>query len=79
MNDLVLQHDLFGNSIEIKELICFVIICLVFTAPAKWRVGLRAKIGHYRNSFFYYTVLINQQDQVHVDEKKITLVVLFHT
>ena len=23
--------------------------CLVFTAPAKWRVELRAKIGHYRN------------------------------
>ena len=27
--------------------------CLVFTAPAKWRVNLRAKIGQYRNTFFY--------------------------
>ena len=26
--------------------------CLVFTTPAKWRVSLRAKIGHYRNTFF---------------------------
>ena len=26
--------------------------CLVFLAPAKWRVELRAKIGHYRNRFF---------------------------
>ena len=30
-------------------MICTVIFCLVFTAPAKWRVELRAKIGQYRN------------------------------
>ena len=30
------------------------IFCLVFTAPAKWRVELRAKIGHYRNRCFRY-------------------------
>ena len=26
--------------------------CLVFTAPAKWRVELRVKIGQYRNRCF---------------------------
>ena len=26
--------------------------CLVFTAPAKWRVELRTKIGHYRIRWF---------------------------
>ena len=26
--------------------------CLVFTAPEKWRVELRAKTGHYRNRCF---------------------------
>ena len=26
--------------------------CLMFTAPEKWRVDLRAKTGHYRNRFF---------------------------
>ena len=30
-------------------MICTVIFGLVFTAPAKWRVELRAKIGQYRN------------------------------
>ena len=29
-----------------------VIFWLVFTAPAKWEVELRAKIGHYRNRSF---------------------------
>ena len=28
--------------------------CLVFTAPEKWRVELRAKTGHYRNRCFHY-------------------------
>ena len=28
------------------------IFCLVFTAPAKWRIELRAKIGQYRNRCF---------------------------
>ena len=30
-------------------MICTVIFCLVFTAPAKWRVELRAKICQDRN------------------------------
>ena len=30
--------------------------CLVFTASAKWRVELRAKIGHYRNRCFDYLI-----------------------
>ena len=33
-------------------MICTVIFCLVFTAPAKWRIELRAKIGQYRNRYF---------------------------
>ena len=33
-------------------MICTVIFCLVFTAPAKWRVELRAKIGQYRYRCF---------------------------
>ena len=33
-------------------MICTVIFCLVFTALAKWRVELRAKIGQYRNRCF---------------------------
>ena len=41
--------DLIRNSEGTKLLILTVIFCLVFTAPAKWRVELRAKIGHYRN------------------------------
>ena len=28
------------------------LVCLVFTSPAKWRVELRAKMGHYRNECF---------------------------
>ena len=35
-------------------MICTVIFCLVFTAPAKWRIELRAKIGQYRNRCFVY-------------------------
>ena len=43
-------------------MICTVIFCLVFTAPAKWRIELRAKIGQYRNrclssSEFVYNIL----------------------
>ena len=34
-------------------MICTVIFCLVFTAPAKWRVELRAKIYQYRNRCFH--------------------------
>ena len=52
MNDLTLLQDLFGNSEQTKLMICTVIFCLVFTAPAKWRVELRAKIGQYRNRCF---------------------------
>ena len=51
-NDLALLLDLFGNPEEIKLLICTVIFCLVFTAPEKWRVELRAKNGHYRKRSF---------------------------
>ena len=48
MNDLELIQDLFGNQvIEMHG-----DFCLVFTPPAKWRVDLRAKVGHYRNRFF---------------------------
>ena len=54
MNDLALLQDLFGNSKETKLLICTVIFCLVFTVPAKWRVNLWSKIGHYRNRFLLY-------------------------
>ena len=50
--DLTLLLDLFGNSEGIKLLIWTVIFCLAFTAPAKWRVELWAKIGHYRNRCF---------------------------
>ena len=52
MNDLALLLDLFGNSEETKLLICTVICGLVFTASAKWRLELRAKIGQYRNRCF---------------------------
>ena len=52
MDDLTLLQDLFGNSEETKLLICTVIFCLLFTAPAKWRLELRAKIGHYGNRCF---------------------------
>ena len=48
--DIALLLDLIGNSEGTKLLILTVIFCLVFTAPANWRVELRAKIGHYRNS-----------------------------
>ena len=48
--DIALLLDLIGNSEGTKLLILTVFFfCLVFTAPAKWRVELRAKIGHYRN------------------------------
>ena len=52
MHDLTLLQDLFGNSEYTKLLICTVIFCLVFTAPAKLEVKLRAKIGHYRKRSF---------------------------
>ena len=52
INDLTLLLDLFGNSERTKLLIWTVIFCLVFTAPEKWRVELRAKTGHYRNRCF---------------------------
>ena len=52
VNDLALLLDPYGNSEENKLLICTVIFCLVLTASAKWRVELRAKIGHYRNRCF---------------------------
>ena len=53
INDLTLLLDLFGNSKGTKLLIWTVISCLVFTAPEKWRMELRAKTGHYRNRCFY--------------------------
>ena len=52
-NDLSLLLDLFRNSEGTKLLILTVIFCLVFTAPEKWRVELRAKTGHYRNRCFF--------------------------
>ena len=52
INDLTLLLDLFGNSEGTKLLIRTVISCLVFTAPEKWRVELRAKTGHYRTRCF---------------------------
>ena len=51
--DISLILDLIRNSEGTKLLILTVIFCLVFTAPAKWRVELRAKIGHYRNRCFF--------------------------
>ena len=56
MNDLALLLDLYGNSEVTKLLICVVIFCLVFTASAKWRVELRAKIGQYRNRSFIHSI-----------------------
>ena len=52
INDNVLLLDLFGDSEGTKLLIWTVNFCLVFTAPAKWRVELRAKIGQYSNRCF---------------------------
>ena len=52
INDLTLLLDLFGNSEGTKLLIWTVIFCLVFTAPEKWKVELRAKTAHYRNRCF---------------------------
>ena len=52
MNDLALLQNLFGNSEETKLLIYTGIFCLVFTALAKLRVKLRAKIGLYGNRCF---------------------------
>ena len=49
VNDLALLLDLFGNSKGTKLLTYTIIFCLVFTAPEKWRVELRAKTGKYRN------------------------------
>ena len=53
INDLTLLLDLFWNSEGTKLLIWTVIFCLVFTAPEKWRVELRAKTGHYRNRCWF--------------------------
>ena len=52
--DIALLLYLIGNSEGTKLLILLltVILCFVFTAPANWRVELRAKIGHYRNRCF---------------------------
>ena len=38
-----------GTNVFLARGLLTVIFCLVFTAPANWRVELRAKIGHYRN------------------------------
>ena len=59
INDIALLLDLFGNLEGTKLLILTVIFCLVFTAPAKWRVKLRAKIGQYRNRCFYKPTLVD--------------------
>ena len=48
MHDLKLLQDLFGNSDGD--------FFLVFTAPAKLEVELRAKIGHYRNRSLHVDV-----------------------
>ena len=52
VNYLALLLDLFRNSEGTKLLIYTIIFCLVFNAPEKWRVELRAKTGHYRNRCF---------------------------
>ena len=52
VNDFALLLDLYGNSEGTKLLIWTVLFCLVYTAPAKCRVELRAKIGLYRNRCF---------------------------
>ena len=70
INDLALLLDQFGNSEGTKLLIWTVIFCLAFTAPAKWRVELRAKIGHYRNRCFERTdpiLLWHKQHSLPVD------------
>ena len=45
----------------INLLIWTVISCLVFTAPEKWRVELRAKTGHYRNRCFSRITYISSE------------------
>ena len=52
VNDLALLLDLLGNSKGTKLLIYTIIFCLVFTAPEKLRVELRAKTGQYHNRCF---------------------------
>ena len=42
--DIALLLDLIGNSEGTKLLILTVIFCLVFTAPANWRVELESAI-----------------------------------
>ena len=59
MNYHTLLQDMFGNSESTKLMICTVIFCLVFTAPAKRRVELRAKIGQYRNRCLEKNVIIS--------------------
>ena len=68
VNDLALLLDLFGNSERTKLLIYTIIFCLVFTAPEKWRVELRAKTGHYRNRCLLngYNAITVYQGYIHV-------------
>ena len=71
MNDLALLLDLLGDSEETKLLICTVIFCRLFRASAKWRVELRAKIGHYRNrcSAFFQGKIVNINQIVKTNSK----------
>ena len=48
-------------------MICTAIFCLVFTAPAKWRIELRAKIGQYRNRCFVDDVSKNIEKSTQTD------------
>ena len=47
-----LENKIHPRSIRDQVIDMPGVFCLVFTAPAKWRVDLRAKIGRYRNTFF---------------------------
>ena len=53
--------------------------CLVFTASPRWKVELRAKIGHYRNRCFVFLVVANGfvvscPDDIHVVTKRNTAI-----
>ena len=50
--------DLIRNSEGTKLLILIVIFCLVFTAPAKWRVELQAKPESLARLELYWSILV---------------------
>ena len=52
--------------------------CLVFTAPAKWRIELRAKIGQYRNRcllLYWLNLLIEIDTQILATTHQIALLI----